>query len=138
VLLAFPWLFVPFALYNLIVFSKAGAAAPKEIFSQIVGAIPLASGAVCSLSLGDLLAALALMLLFGGMLQAAARGAKPLIDHCLSVALFLLCLVEFVVRREAATSVFFLIVAVTLVDTLAGFWVTFHGTRRDFAAGGTS
>jgi hypothetical protein len=138
VLLAFPWLFVPFGLYNLIVFSKAGTVAPQEVFNQAVGGIRLASGAIWSPSLGDVLITLALMLLFGEILQAAAKGAKSLLDHCLSVALFLLCVSEFIVKPEAATSVFFLFVFISLIDVLAGFCVTFSAARRDFAAGGAS
>jgi hypothetical protein len=138
VLLAFPWLIVPFGLYNLIVFSKAGTVAPQEVFNQAVGAIRLASGAIWYPSLGDGLITLALMLLFGEILQAAARGAKSVLDHSLSTVLFLLCLSEFIVRREAATSVFFLFVFITLIDVLAGFWVTISAARRDFPAGGAS
>jgi uncharacterized membrane protein YobD (UPF0266 family) len=48
----------------------------------------------------------------------------------LSMALFIAVLVEFLLVREAATSTFFLLVAIALVDVLAGFVVVIRSSRR--------
>jgi hypothetical protein len=50
--------------------------------------------------------------------------------------LFMICLIEFLVVRQAATSEFFFILIVTLIDVIAGFSITIRGARRDFGFGG--
>ena len=49
---------------------------------------------------------------------------------------FIVCLVEFLLVPAFATSVFFLITAMTLLDVLAGFIVTIITARKDFDFGG--
>jgi hypothetical protein len=50
---------------------------------------------------------------------------------------FVVCLILFLLWSGAATSGFFLIMALTLVDVIAGFTVTLAGARRDIGLAGT-
>jgi len=61
-------------------------------------------------------------------------------NHGFSLILFVVCLVEFLLFPAFATSVFFLIMVMTLLDVMAGFMVTIAAARRDFgvADGGFS
>ena len=45
--------------------------------------------------------------------------------------LFIICLVEFLLFRAFATSAFFLLTTMVLLDVLAGFIVTIVASRRD-------
>ena len=65
-------------------------------------------------------------------------GARKIaiINHSLSMILFIVCLVEFLLFRGFATSVFFLITVMVLLDVLAGFIVTIISARRDIDLGG--
>jgi hypothetical protein len=49
--------------------------------------------------------------------------------------LFVICLVEFLLLRGFATSTFFLIVAMVMLDVLAGFIVTIIAARKDLDFG---
>ena len=49
--------------------------------------------------------------------------------------LFIVVLVEFLLIRGFATSTFFLIVVMILLDVLAGFIVTIISSRKDFDLG---
>jgi hypothetical protein len=51
-------------------------------------------------------------------------------DHVLSMALFIAMLVEFLLVQRAATSTFFLLMAIALVDVLAGFIVGMRSATR--------
>jgi hypothetical protein len=55
-----------------------------------------------------------------------------IINHALSMALFIICLVELLLASAFATSTFFLITLMVLLDVLAGFIVTIVSARRDF------
>jgi len=128
-LLAFPWLFLSFGLYNLIAFTKGDASVPRAVFDQAIGSVSMASGAVWTVSLGDAIVALTIILLFVEVVR-SARGAASLVDHLLGIVLFALCAVEFVLRREAATQVFFVIVLASLIDVSAGFALAVSRTSR--------
>ena len=49
--------------------------------------------------------------------------------------LFIVCLVQFLLLPNFATSAFFIIMVMTLLDVLAGVVVTIVSARRDFAVG---
>ncbi|MBI4724734.1 MAG: hypothetical protein HY765_07085 [Rhodomicrobium sp.] len=131
--LAFPWLFVSFALYNAIAFGKGSALPPQDAFNQALVSFTMVSGAVWRVSAGDALIALTLVFLFAEMLKAARSISLSLIDRALSAVLFLVCAVEFTLRKEAATSVFFLITLMTFIEFVSGISFTVKAARRGAA-----
>ena len=48
---------------------------------------------------------------------------------------FMAYLIEFLVLRQAATSVFFILLAIALIDVAAGFSIAISGARRDVSFG---
>jgi hypothetical protein len=76
-----------------------------------------------------------LVLLFVELVKATRTGGTSIVDHALSTILFVLCLIEFLVVQRAATSVFFIITVVTMIDVVAGFSITIRAARRDLALG---
>ena len=51
----------------------------------------------------------------------------------LSMLLFVVMLIEFLLLPQAATSTFFLLMMISLVDVLGGFTITARAARRDVA-----
>lgn len=127
--LSFPWLVLSLIAYNVIVFG-AGVAFDTEL-----ARVSMISGAVWTIHVSDALVTATLVLLFVEILKATRIGGNSLVDHALSTIVFILCLIEFLVIPEAATSLFFFITLVTLIDVIAGFSVTIRAARRDFAIG---
>ncbi len=128
-ILTFPFLLFSVIAYNVIVFTTGTP------FETIVLQVPMISGSVWSITIGDVLIAATLVLLFIEILKATRTGGNSLIDHALSTIVFIICLIEFLVVPEAATSLFFFITVITLIDVVAGFSVTIRAARRDFAVG---
>jgi hypothetical protein len=52
-------------------------------------------------------------------------------NHALSMLVFIICLIEFLLVPAFSTSVFFIIMAMALLDVLAGVVVTIISARRD-------
>jgi hypothetical protein len=129
--LSLPWLVIPIVLYNLIAFSSASA----EVFNDILFSMNMISGATWSLTVGDLMVLITLTLLFVELIKATRTGGSSIVDHGLSMVLFMVCIIEFLVVRQAATSEFFFILFVTLIDVVAGFSITIRAARRDFGLG---
>ena len=62
--------------------------------------------------------------LFIELLKSTTSRKVAIINHSLSMILFIVCLVEFLLFPAFATSIFFLITLMVLLDVLAGFIVT--------------
>ena len=79
----------------------------------------------------DLLIFLSLFMLFFELLKATSNNKIAIINHSLSMILFVICLVEFLLVPAFATSTFALIALMTLLDVMAGFIVTIVASRRE-------
>ena len=130
-LIGFPLLLVPFAIYNIIAFLMPGVS-----WSGTLTTVHLASGADWTMSAGDMLIVLAVLLLFGEVMKSTRIGMRTVVDHALSLVLFLGILVEFLLVRQAATSTFFLLLVISFVDVLGGFAVTLRSAQRDLTVEG--
>lgn len=128
-ILSLPFLIFSVIAYNAIVFIT------NAPFDATIVEVPMLSGAVWTFTLGDLMVAGTLFLLFIEILKATRTSGNSLVDHALSTIVFIICIIEFLVVPEAATSLFFFITLITLIDVIAGFSVTIRAARRDFAVG---
>ena len=126
VLINFPLMLVPFAVYNF--FLIAGGANPWE---DVILRVEMMSGSSFSLTMGEGLIVLALLLLFVEILKATRVGTSTIIDHLLSTAVLIAYLVEFLLVGQASTSTFFILMMVTLVDVVAGYSVSIRNASRD-------
>jgi hypothetical protein len=131
-LIGFPLLLVPFAIYNIIAFLMPGVA-----WSGTVTSVHMISGADWTMSAGDLLVTLAVLLLFGEMLKSTRIGIRTVVDHSLSLLLFLAMLVEFLLVPQTATATFFLLLVISFVDVIGGFAVTLRTAQRDLTVEGS-
>lgn len=124
-----PLLIVLLIAYNIVVFIT-GPDLATTLFS-----IDMVSGAVWSFTFADLFLVVGLVLLFIEIVKATATSQTSIINHGLSMLVFVLCIVEFIIVPEAASSTFFFITMLALLDVVAGFSVTITTARRDFAVG---
>ncbi|MEQ7154978.1 hypothetical protein [Brevundimonas aurifodinae] len=138
-LIALPLLAIPVVLYNIVIMFGAGSgglAAADETLRQAMFSIPMASGASWNVGVGDLILFLSLILLFFELLKSTSSQKVAIVNHALSMILFVVCLVEFLLVRGFATSTFFLITTMVMLDVLAGFIVTIIAARKDLDFGG--
>jgi hypothetical protein len=125
-LVGFPLLLVPFAVYNIIAFLMPGVS-----WTDAVTSVHMISGGDWTMSAGDMLIALSVLLLFGEMMKSTRIGTRSVLDHALSLVLFLGMLVEFLLVSRAATGTFFVLLVISFVDVLGGFTVTLRSAQRD-------
>ena len=133
-LIALPLLVIPVILYNIVVLT-GGAAMADERLREAIFSIPMASGAQWNVGPGDLILFLALILLFFELLKSTSSQKVAIVNHALSMILFVVCLVELLLIRGFATSTFFLITTMVMLDVLAGFIVTIISARKDLDFG---
>jgi hypothetical protein len=70
------------------------------------------------------------------MIKATRMGMRSVMDHILAMILFIVMLVEFLLVPQAATSTFFLLMSIALVDVLAGFIIGMRAGRRQIEVEG--
>ena len=124
---AFPFLIVVILIYNLIVFMSATA------LNDPVLSVPMISKAVMTVTVGDLVILLGLVVLFIEVLKSARSATSTILDHMMSTAVFIVALVEFLIVREAGTAVFLILTTICLIDVVAGYTVSIRTARRDIA-----
>mgnify|MGYP001809692444 FL=1 len=135
---AFPLLALPVLVYNLVAITLMGGFASTvatQRFTEPLFTISMTSGSPWPISLGDLLLAFSLVVLFIELLKSTTSRRIAIINHSLSMILFIVCLVEFLLAPAFATSIFFLMTLMVLLDVLAGFIVTIIAARRDIDLG---
>ena len=131
---AMPLLALPALAYNLFALTLPGG-----IFAKIASqrlAEPLfrfntAAGVVWPVTLSDMLLATALVVLFIELLKSTTSRRVAIINHSLSMLLFVALLVELLLAPAFASSTFFLITLMVMLDVLAGFIVTIVASRRE-------
>lgn len=147
---ALPLIVISFILYNVVVlFSGGGAdgaalpanaadaasAAADAVLRKVLFTLPMIGGARWHFSMGDLLILITMFLLFFELIKSTYTASSSLLDHGLSMLVFIACLVEFLLVPKAATSVFFFIMIATFIDVVAGFMIGIRTARRDLNIG---
>ena len=125
-LIGFPLLVITFAIYNMIAFLTPGIA-----WTDKVATIHLMSGQDWTVTPEDIILAFAIILLAIEVIKATRMGIRGIVDHILSMALFIVMLIEFLLVQRAGTSTFFILMVISLVDVVAGFIITARTAQRD-------
>jgi hypothetical protein len=124
---AIPLLSIVLLLANAVAFgAQAG-------FAEAMFSITLPSGGVVAFTTGDGLILLGLGLLYAEIFKATRTSSLSVIDHALSLIVFIVMLVELLIGPKFAHAAFFALTAMSLIDVIAGFTVTIASARRDFA-----
>lgn len=129
-LAALPLTVIPFILYNLLMILGV------DLKGSLVGdGITMMSGGVWVFTWGDLLLLIGMVVLFIEIVKATYTGTASMIDHGLSMVIFIAFLVEFLLVSQAATSTFFLLMMAALIDVIAGFTIGIRVAKRDIGFG---
>lgn len=132
----FPLMIIPVVVYNILALGGATFSTIEDMRLRLdtdVFALPMTSGVTWDITPGHALIAGSLLMLFFELIKSTGIGRAAVMNHAFSLVLFIVCLVEFLLLPAFATSVFFLIMVMTLLDVMAGFMVTIAAARRDFA-----
>jgi hypothetical protein len=127
-MIGIPLLIIPVAIYHMLVLLMPGVR-----LTDPVAAIHMLSGAELSISLSDILIMVALVCLFFEIFKATRTGNRSIIDHMLSMILFVVILIEFILWAPFGTSTYAIFLVTSAVDVVGGFTISIRTARRDFA-----
>jgi hypothetical protein len=136
VLRSFPLLLLAVALYNALAAIHGFAPAGMDHILTMHVPVKLFSGEIWQFSVSDLIIIVSLGLLFIETIKSTRTTAIEVINHALSMLVFIVALIEFITMPAFATSSFFLIVAMTVFDIVAGFTISIVAAKRDLGVPG--
>jgi hypothetical protein len=146
----FPLILVPMLIYNLMAFSSGmggggGEAEFRAGLDAVWFSIPMASQEKVNgvmqtvewkVTTGAFLVFISMVLLFIELIKSTSTGTSAIFNHALSMVVFIVALIEFLLHPAFATTTFFLIMVMALLDVIAGVVVTIISARRDVDFGG--
>ena len=127
----FPLLAVTMVIYAVVSLVQGPATVPWYDLESFQ--LRLISGDTWRITAGDLFLVLSMVMLFIEILRATKSGSSSVMNHALSVLVFIVGLLLFITVKGFGNSVFFLLISMTFLDFMAGFIITTVTARRDFA-----
>lgn len=128
---ALPMLAIPLILYNALALSGG-----TEILDRVLFTMPMLKGGEWRFKIGDLVLLVTIITFFIEIIKSTFTGTAAILDHALSMVLFIVAGLEFLVVPQAATSTFFFVVVLCLIDVIAGYTIGMRAARRDISFGG--
>lgn len=125
----FPLLALVLAAYNAIAFFAGEKT--SDILTQIIINKPMQSGAVFTLAVEEILIIIALFLLFFEVFKSTRASDTTILEHFLSLLVFLTFLLEFIFWDKLTCASFLIVGLMSLLDVVSGFTISITAARRD-------
>lgn len=102
---------------------------------RVLLSVGLPSGASFAPTVGDILLVAAALVLFFEIMNAAGARSSSIVNHGLSLLVFIGCGLAFLLVPAFGTGAFLVITVMTLVDVVAGYSISILTARRDLTVG---
>lgn len=132
----FPLLAISLIVYAVLSLTGAVGTAALPWYEVTFIQLPMVSGDIWNVTWGDLFLVASMGLLFVELLRSTKTGSASIMNHALSVVVFVVALLLFIIVDGFGNSVFFIFMTMTFLDFMAGFIVTTVTARRDLSVGG--
>lgn len=128
---------VPLFLYillaaNLIMWPHAEQ---MSMLNVILLEIVLPSTRALIITVSDLLILVSFLALYVETFKATRTSNHVILDHALSLCVFIVCLIEFLILPQLGNTTFLIITVASLLDVIMGFTVTLSTARRAISFG---
>ncbi len=132
-LLSIPLNMIVLLAYNVIIFmSTPQTYLPDAVVAQFV--IP-SSGATLTITWNILFVLVGIAVLYIEILKSTRASMQAVLDHVLSLCVFVVYLIELLVMREMGSATFLILTLLSLIDVIAGFTVSLSTAQRDITLG---
>lgn len=131
----FPLLAISLIVFAVLTLTGAAGTDAMPWYDITFVQLPMVSGDQWNVTWGDLFLVASMGLLFVELLRSTKTGSESIMNHALSVVVFVIALLLFIIVKGFGNSVFFLYMTMTFLDFMAGFIVTTVTARRDLSVG---
>ena len=128
---------IPLTLYLLVAFNVVvmldSSKNSLDILNTPFFAFSVPSSATIVLTTSSVFIITGIVFLYFEILKATRASKFAVLDHGLSLLVFVIFLVEFIAVDRMGNSTFLILTLLTLVDVIAGFTVSISAARRDIS-----
>lgn len=125
--------FIPFTIFPVIIYAlfafPQGAGITEGLAARAFG-MPMASGQEWVLTWGGLLLLFAVVCLFVDLIKSTRPTRQAMLENGLSVGAFIVCFLLFLLVKGFATTEFFLLMTMALLDFIAGSVILVSTAQR--------
>ncbi len=114
--------------YNILAFSGVD-------FTTVLFSTSLISEAVLTVTWEELFILLGVVALYIETIKSTRTSSSAIFEHTLSMVVFVVYLVEFLMVAQVGTTSFLILGMMQLLDVIGGFTITISAARRDFGGG---
>lgn len=107
----------------------------EPVLNVILFEFSLPSARTVVLTVSDALILASVGALYIETFKATRTSVHAIIDHALSLGVFVLCLIEFLILPRLGNTTFLIITVASLMDVVMGFTVTISTAKRDINFG---
>lgn len=132
VLLAIPWFAWLLVAANL---TMLGGTAEAPLVNIIVSELNIPSGRTIYITVADLLLLGGVVCLWVEVFKATRTSIASIVDHALSLVVFVVYLIEFIIVEQVGNTTFLILTVMAFTDVVSGFTVTISTAKRDFTTG---
>ena len=122
--------FFPFMVLAIAAYAVAIQVMGLSLGSELLS-FALPSGARFALTVSELLLAISTIVLFFEVMNAASAKSNSILNHGLSMLVFIACFIGFLLVPAFGTGTFLIITLMALVDVVAGYSISILTARRD-------
>jgi hypothetical protein len=126
---------LPLMAVSLIIYNVVALSGGKELLDKVLFTMPMLRGGEWRFTIGDLILLITILTFFVEIIKSTFTGSAAILDHALSMILFIVAGLEFLIVPQAANSIFFFIVLLCLIDVIAGYTIGMRAARRDISFG---
>ena len=131
-ILSIPLFFFVLALANAVMLTGSAEA---SMLNNIIFEFTLPSTRLVVLTISDAFILASVFCLYVETFKATRTSVSSIIDHALSLLVFVVALIEFLVIPRLGNVTFMIITMAALMDVVMGFTVTISTAKRDFSVG---
>lgn len=128
ILLAIPWFAWVLIAANV---AMLGGPADYPHVNIIVNELTLPSGRTIYTTVADVLILAGVVSLWVEVFKATRTSAASIVDHALSLVVFVIYLVEFLIVERVGNTTFLILTVMAFTDVVSGFTVTISTAKRD-------
>lgn len=132
ILLTIPWFAWLLVAANL---AMLGGPADYPYVNIIVQDLTIPSGRTLHITVADLLILGGVVCLWVEIFKATRTSLASIVDHALSLVVFVVYLIEFLIVDRVGNTTFLILTLMAFADVVTGFTVTISTAKRDFTTG---
>lgn len=123
--------FIPMFAVVLILYNIVAFATDTLVNDTVLFTLPFGGDAGMPFKMGELLIFVGVLCLYLEIFKSTATSDSAIVEHVLSIVVFIIFVIELIMVERAATTTFLILAMMSMLDVVGGMTITLKGARKD-------